>query len=370
MPTLGVEVEVQLIDQKSKDLTPGALPLIAKASRQEELHLKAEMTQAMVEINTEICSTVAEIGASLGSQLSRLRGLAKPEGIEIAISGTHPFQNWRERSIYPTDRYQKILEKFQWLARRLTIFGLHVHVGIPDGERAIAVINALIGYIPHLLALSVSSPFWGGQDTGLASCRVAVFESLPTGGLPYYFVNWKEFQNYFETLKSRQTIQSIKDIYWDIRPHFDFGTIEVRICDGLPTLRETLALTALIQCLVVWIDSQYQKGTRSRQIHMQRYWMAPENKWQAARYGLDGYIQVEGSSERRLIREEVSKLLEVLKPVAVSLQCEKELSDVAAILKSGPGAVRQRKVFSQTQSLVSVVESLIGELKEETSGKP
>lgn len=360
-PTIGVEVEVQLIDPATLDLKPAAVPILQEAKGISSLRVKSELTQAMVEINTDICHTVAEVEQDLQKQFLKLSELAKKCGAELVVSGTHPFQNWRERQIYPTERYRQIIDKFQWVARRLTIFGLHVHIGIKDGDRAIAVINALINYIPHLLALSASSPFWQGYDTGLQSVRVAVFESLPLGGLPYYLVDWKEFQKYFEALSSTGTIQGIKDIYWDIRPHFDFGTVEVRICDGLPTLKETLALAALIQCLVVWIDSQYEAGKRSRQIHMQRYWLAPENKWQAARYGLEGQVITEEGNQRVQLREQVAALLDTLKPVAQSLKCEKELGFVESILRNGPSSVRQRIVFSQTHSLQEVVRSLMKE---------
>lgn len=363
-PTLGVEVEIQLIDQKTKDLTPGALPILQEASKYPQLRAKSEFSQAMVEINTNICETVAQVGDDLKKQIELLRNIARAQGVEIAVSGTHPFQAWWERTIYPSERYQRILEKYQWLARRLTIFGLHVHVGVQDGDRAIALINALINYIPHLLALSASSPFWGGRDTGLSSARPAIFESLPMGGLPYFFVDWKEFQKYFDTMVSTNAIHSIHDIYWDIRPHFNFGTVEVRICDGLSTLRETLALVALIQCLVVWLDNQYEKGTRSRQIHMPRYWVAPENKWQAIRYGLDGDVIVQEGNERRLLKEEVIRLRQELIPIAQSLKCEKELSFVEDILKNGTSTVRQRRVFTEKQSLVAVVENLIEEFKQ------
>lgn len=359
-----MELEIQLIDKATKNLKPQALELLMAASQNPALHLKAEMTQAMVEINTDICETVSDVGKNIKKQIQLLHSIADKKGIDLAISGSHPFQMPWERKIFPADRYLKILEKFQWLVRRLTIFGLHVHVGMPTGERAIHVINGLIGYIPHLLALSASSPFWEGHDTGLASSRVAVFESFPTGGLPYFFVDWNEFQKCFETLKAGGAVTSIKDIYWDIRPHFDFGTVEVRICDGLPTLRDTLGLVALIQCLVVWLDSQYEKGTRPRQVHMQRYWLAPENKWQAARYGLEGEIFVQEGSEKRPIREEIKKLVEILGPVAQSLQCEKELAIVPDILKKGNSTMRQREIFTQTGSFIPVVESLVREFNE------
>lgn len=363
-PTLGAEVEVQLIDRVTKDLSPAAVPILRRASSIEGLCLKSELTSAMVEINTEICGTVKEIGESLSRQLHQLRQIATSQGLKIAVSGTHPFQDWRERKIFPDPRHVGLLEKFQWLARRWTTFGLHVHVGVKSGERAVSIMNAMISYIPHLLALSASSPFWGGIDTGLVSCRAAVTESFPTGGLPYFLPGWKEFEKYFETLKATGAIESIKDLYWDIRPHFDFGTIEVRVFDGIPTLKETLALVALVQSLVVWIDDQLEKGGRTSQIRMQRYWMAPENKWQAVRYGLDGQIITKEGEERRPLREEIEKLLDILKPVAASLGCADELSGVRDILETGPSAVRQRRIFAETESLKAVVEALITELQE------
>ncbi|MDO8494402.1 MAG: glutamate--cysteine ligase [Deltaproteobacteria bacterium] len=363
-PTIGVEVEVQLVDREMFDLVPASPQILQKLkTKAEKEHIKSELTQAMVEINTDISRTVAEVGDGLRAKFDLLRQLAAGQNLEILVAGTHPFQQWREQKVFPSDRYQAIVDKFQWLARRLTIFGLHVHIGIPTGDRAIAVINALINYIPHLLALSASSPFWSATDTGMESCRVAVFESMPTGGLPYFFVDWKEFQRYHKALQETGAIHSIKDIYWDIRPHYDFGTIEVRICDGIPTLQETLGLVALIQCLVVWIDSQYRKGKRSRQIHMQHYWVAPENKWQAARYGLDGNIILAEGKKRKYLREDIADLLETLRPVAKELQCERELAYVEEILKNGPSSTRQRRIYKETGSLTKVVQSLVGELK-------
>lgn len=363
-PTLGVEVEVQLIDKVSKNLNPIAVPLLRDAAAIKDLRLKAELTQAMVEINTEICRTVSEAREDILRQLAVLNSLAAAHGSEIAVSGTHPFQSWRERKIFPDERYFRILDKYQWLARRWTVFAMHVHVGLKSGDRAIHVINALISYIPHLLALSASSPFWGGTDTGLASSRAAVLESFPTGGLPYFFPDWKEFEKYYETLRGTGAIGSIKDIYWDIRPHFDFGTVEIRVCDGIPTIKETMALVALIQCLVVWIDDQFQKGAWSGKVNMKRYWLAPENKWQAIRYGLEGQIVTQDGDTRRPLREEIEKLLETLKPVARSLECEEELDGVKDILATATSAVRQRSVFAKTRSHSAVVEALIRELKE------
>lgn len=362
-PTVGCEIEVQLLDKETLDLKSVAVELLTAAKKMDGLQVKSELTQAMVEITTPVCESIACLRENLQGQFAKLRSVAHDHNVELAISGTHPFAHWRDHKIFPTKRYQQIIDKFQWVARRLNTFGLHVHVGISDGDRAISISNVLINYIPHLLALSTSSPFWNGSDTGMESCRVAIFASFPTGGLPYFFVNWKEFQRYFAALNSTGTIQSIRDIYWDIRPHFDFGTIEVRVCDGVSSLQETLGIAALIQCLVVWIDSQYAQGKRSREIHMQHYWLAPENKWQAARYGLDGQVIVQEGTGRRLLRSHVAELLNTLEPVAKSLKCEKELKYVEEILEKGSSAARQRLIFSKTNSLKTVAASLVKELK-------
>ncbi|MBI2335677.1 MAG: glutamate--cysteine ligase [Deltaproteobacteria bacterium] len=362
-PTLGVELELQLIDRTTKDLASMAPLILSDAAKNPNLNATAELTQGMIEIKTDICQNVKEVGQKLQNQSALIRTLADRRGVEIAIAGTHPFQHWWERKIFPDQRHLGIYEKFQWLARRLTTFGLHVHVGVRNGDRAIHIINSMINYIPHLLALSASSPFWGGRDTGLASCRTAVFESFPTGGLPYFLLDWKEFEKCYNTLLQTGAIGGIKDLYWDIRPHFDFGTVEVRICDGVPTLKETLALAALIQCLIVWIDDQFEKGKRSRKVVMPRYWLAPENKWQAARYGIEGRIINPESWQTCTIKEEIEKLLELLKPVSASLGCGKELASVSDILHVGSSSLRQRKVFQQTQSLPAVVSALISELK-------
>lgn len=365
-PTVGCEVEIQLLDRETLNMKPAAVALLESAKKSDGLRLKAELTQAMVEINTPVCSSIAELGDNLKTQFGKLRAVAAEHGVELAISGTHPFAHWRDGKIFPDTRYQQIIEKFQWVARRLNTFGLHVHVGVENGDRAIAIMNVLINYIPHLLALSTSSPFWNGQDTGMESCRVAIFASFPTGGLPYFFVNWEEFQRYFAALNSTGTVQSVRDLYWDIRPHFDFGTIEVRVCDGVSSLKETLGIAALIQCLIVWIDSQYRKGVRSREIHMQHYWVAPENKWQAARYGLDGQIVVQEGIGRRPLRSHLAELLVTLAPTAQVLGCERELKYVEEILQEGSSAARQRMIFSKGSSLKAVTEALVKEFKDST----
>ena len=218
-----------------------------------------------------------------------------------------------------------LVDRCQWPARRLMIFGLHVHVGIESGEKAIAVFNSLTTYLPHLLALSASSPFFNSQDTGLTSCRVKVFESLPTAGLPYRLLNWGEFQRLMTTLVNARAIESIREVWWDVRPHPEFGTVEVRICDGLPTLDDIVAMTAMIQALVVWLGEQYDEGSY---LPLQRYWIVRENKWRAARWALDADLIVDEDGRLERLSDGVERLLEALDPVAARLGSSAEIGRI------------------------------------------
>ncbi len=360
-PTLGVEIELQLIDPETRDLCPLSVQLLSECSKRQIGHVKAEITQSMIEIDTAICEDVKECRQSLEATINALRPIVKQLGIELCVSGTHPFQRWTERKIYPTERYIYLLDKFKWLARRLTVYGVHVHVGVESGERAIAISNALIRYLPHMLALSASSPYWESVDTGMHSCRAGVMESFPISGLPYYFPSWSEFENYCEVLTRSTAITSLKDLYWFIRPNPTFGTLEFRICDGMPTLTETMALVAFIQTLVVWVDRGLADGSRSKAIQMQRYWIAPENQWVAARDGLEAMVIINDDGERRRLGDDVLNLLDKIAPVARSLNNAQELEYLKQIIKNGSSASRQRRVYQEKQNLQDVVDSLVNE---------
>jgi carboxylate-amine ligase len=362
-PSIGVEIELQLIDPETRDLVPGSVQLLKRCAEKGIVRVKAEITQSMVEVDTEATDDVKQCRSHLEKRLNQLRTVADELGMALSVSGTHPFQRWTERKIYPNERYIYLLDKFQWLARRLTVYGVHVHVGVESGEKAIAISNAAIKYLPHLLALSASSPFWEGIDTGMYSCRVGVMESFPIAGLPYYFVNWKEFEAYCDILQRANAIASLKDLYWFVRPSPAYGTLEFRICDGLPTISETMAVTALIQCLVVWINEELNKGTRSKAIRMHRYWIAPENQWVAARNGLEGMIIINEEGDRRKIGDDVLDLVEKLTPVAERLNCIEELRFVEQIVMRGASTTRQRAVYSEAHDLRSVVDSLVNELR-------
>ena len=277
-------------------------------------------------------------------------------------AGTHPFTDWQSQLISPKERYLELVERMQWMARRMQIFGVHVHVGVRAPEKAIPIVNALCQYIPHFLALSSSSPFWVGCDTGLASSRTKIFEGMPTAGLPYQLADWAEFEEYMETLISTKSIESVREVWWDVRPHPDFGTVELRICDGLPTLDEIGAVAALAQCLVEQFDTQLDRGYT---LPTPASWVLRENKWRASRYGLDADIVVDEKGTVRPVRQAIVELVEELRPTAKRLGCEAELADVLRVLEVGASYQRQRAVAAAHDGdLQPVVDSLLAEMRD------
>jgi carboxylate-amine ligase len=241
------------------------------------------------------------------------------------------------------------------------IFGLHVHVGVPSGEKAIAVFNTLSNYLPHLLALSASSPFFNNSETGLASTRVKIFETLPTAGLPYRLLNWAEFQRFMITLVNAKAIESIREVWWDIRPHPGFGTVELRVCDGLPTLDETLAIASFIQALVVWLGELYDEGVY---LPTHRHWIIRENKWRSARWSIDAEIITDDDGNLKSLAEDIDELVDKLTPVAKRLNGYEELKSVRNILSNGPSFKRQKKCFADTGDYKQVMQYLVDELRD------
>jgi carboxylate-amine ligase len=281
-------------------------------------------------------------------------------GLELLCAGTHPFANWAEQDITPNERYHRLVDEVQWPARRMAIFGIHTHVGVRSGEKAVAIANALTGYIPHFLALSASSPWFEGRDTGLASSRTKVFEGLPTAGLPQLLGSWVEFQELMRTLISAKAISSIREIWWDIRPHPNFGTVELRICDGIPTMTEITTIAALAQSLVEWMDSLIDRGYT---LPCPKAWIVGQNKWRAARHGVDAEQIVDDQGRLAPLRDAIVDLVDELSPIAARLDCEGELRHALEILEYGPSYLRQRRWVDAGATLVDVVDGLIEELR-------
>jgi len=363
--SLGVEWELELVDRETRQLTSGASQILeAMSPGAEHPKAKYELLESTIEVITGVCGTVAEATADLAATVAEVSGQAERRGLGLMCSGTHPITDWQTQQISPNPRYAKLVEDMQWLARRLQIFGVHVHVGVRSPEKAIAIVNALTAYVPHFLALSASSPYWVGADTGLASSRSKVFEGLPTAGLPYQLSGWPQFEEYMETLISTGTIGSIKEVWWDIRPHPTYGTVELRICDGLPTLREVGMVAALSQCLVDSLDREIDKGYT---LPTPKGWVVKENKWRAARYGLDAHI-IQGEADTQPLRVAIEELVHDLMPTSERLGCAEELGHVREVLDAGASYQRQRAVAAASGGdLTAVVDSL---LEEFAKGRP
>ena len=362
--SLGVEVELEIVDRQSRELASAATGILQElgAGHPEGDHPKAkhELFECTVEIITGICATVAEAKDDLGATLKEVAAAAERRGLALICSGTHPFSDWHHQRISPDPRYHRLVDEMQWMAQRLQIFGVHYHVGVRSAEKSIAIANALTAYIPHFLALSASSPYWSGRDTGLASSRTKVFEGLPTAGLPYRLDDWSEFEHFMDTLVNANAITSIREVWWDIRPHPDFGTVELRICDGIPTLREVAGLAALAQSLVEWLDTLVDRGYT---LPVPREWTMRVNKWRAARHGIDADIIGDDQGTRVPVGQAIRELIEELSPVASRLGCLDELESNIEVLDHGPSYLRQRRVVEGGGTMQDVVDSLIREME-------
>lgn len=363
--SLGVEWELELVDLETRELRSGASQILAEicpAGLDAHPKAKHELLESTVEVITGICSTVAEAREDLATTIKEVREAAANLDLGLMCSGTHPFTDWATQKISPNPRYDALVESMQWLARRLQIFGVHVHVGVRAPEKVIPIVNALTQYIPHFLALSASSPYWIGEDTGLASARSKVFESLPTAGLPYQLSGWDQFESYMNTLISTHTIQSIREVWWDIRPHPDFGTVELRICDGLPTYDEIAAIAALSQSLVERLDRELDRGYT---LPVPTSWVLGENKWRAARYGLDAEIIADDRGTVVPMKHAILDLVEDLMPTARRLDCAEELAGVERIINVGASYQRQRAVAAANNGdLTKVVDALLAEMRD------
>jgi glutamate---cysteine ligase / carboxylate-amine ligase len=361
--SLGVEWELELVDLETRQLASASDDLLAAISPDGE-HPKAkhELLQSCVEVITGICQTVAQAREDLAHTVAEVTKAADERNLGVMCSGTHPITDWATQRITDNARYALLVERNQWMARQLQIFGVHVHVGVRAPDKAMPIVNGLLSYLPHFLALSASSPYWIGSDTGLASYRSKVFEALPTAGLPYQLSGWHEFEKYMEALISSHAIESVREVWWDIRPHPGFGTVELRICDGLPTLDEIVCVAALAQCLVERFDRQLDHGYT---LPEPRPWLVRENKWRAARYGLDAEIVVDNSGSVQPVTEAITDLVDDLLPIARRLDCERELESIPRLIQRGASYQRQRAVAAANNGdLAAVVDSLIAEMRD------
>ncbi len=354
-----MEWEFALVDKATGDLSNEAAAVIADVG--ESPHVHKELLRNTIEVVTGICDTVPEAMADLRSTLISAHDIVTDRGMELFCAGTHPFAEWSAQKLTDAPRYAELIKRTQWWGRQMLIWGVHVHVGISSAHKVMPIISSLLNHYPHLLALSASSPFWSGEDTGYASNRSMMFQQLPTAGLPFQFQTWREFEQFVHDQKTTGIIDHINEIRWDIRPSPHLGTVEVRIFDGVSNLRELSALVALTHCLIVDLDRRLDAG---EELPVMPPWHVQENKWRAARYGLDAIIILDADSNERLVTEDLDDLLTRLEPVAESLDCASELAAVADIPRRGASYQRQRRVAEANDGdLRAVVDALVGELE-------
>jgi carboxylate-amine ligase len=361
--SVGIEWELALVDASTGDLVQAAddvLAAVRPAGADGHPQIHRELLLNTVELVTGVCATVPQAVQDLSASLDEVRAAAEPLGVQVFSAGTHPFAHWREQRVTPGERYATLIDRTQWWGRQMLVYGVHVHVGMPDPDRVLPVLNALLRFFPHLQALSASSPFWGGQDTGYASNRALMFQQLPTAGLPFQFDTWPQFEAYLRDMFTTGVIEHYKDVRWDVRPSPELGTLEVRICDGMPTLAEVAATSALTHCLIVDLDERLAAG---ESLPVLPPWHVQENKWRSARYGLDAIVITDAASTERHIVDDLADLLARLAPVAQRLGCSAQLASVADIVTTGASYQRQLAVARRSGGdLAEVVRSLVAEM--------
>jgi carboxylate-amine ligase len=357
--TLGIEEEYQTIDPVTRDLRSHIQSqIIAQGRMRLQERVKPEMHGSVVEVGTGICRTIAEARDEVFELRRQMVRLAEDNNLRLAAAGTHPFADWKTQDIFPDDRYKTIVEDMQQVARANLIFGLHVHVGIDDRETTIHLMNAARYFLPHILALSVNSPFWKGFNTGLKSYRCKVFDKFPRTNIPDYFQSYGEYENFVNLLIKTKSIDNAKKIWWDIRPHPHFPTLEFRICDMPMRLEETIAIAALCQAVIAKLYQLHERNLSFRQYNRA---LIMENKWRAARYGLDGKLIDFGKQEEIPFRQLIAEILEFVSDVVEELGSQGEIAYIGRILEEGNGADRQLRVFQETKDLKAVVDYMITE---------
>jgi len=359
--TIGVEEEFQIIDPTTWELRSHVSELIASGTASLGDQIKQEMHQSIVEVGTKVCADVAELRQQIVTIRGDLAAAAERVGLAVAAAGTHPSAQWVDQLITPGERYENIVHELQQLARSLLIFGLPVHVAMPDKHATIDIMNAARYFLPHVLALSTSSPFWAGRETGLKSYRTAIFRRFPRTGVPDHFGSWGEYESYIDLLVDLHCIDNGKKIWWDLRPHPTFGTLEFRICDVPTRIDETICLAAIMQAVVVKLHRLYTKNMGFR---LYRRALIEENKWRAARWGIDGNLIDFGKREEVPMRDLALELVEFVDDVVDELGSRREVSYVHTILREGTSADRQLRVFRETGSLQAVTQHVVQETRQ------
>ncbi len=362
--TVGVEWEIALVDRDTGDLVQSAdtvLAALGPGDGSEHPQITHELLLNTVELVSGVHERVPDAVADLSGLIDLVRSVTDPMGVELMCAGTHPFAQWFDQRPTPSERYDHLLERTQWWGRQMLIWGVHVHVGVERRDKVLPILNGLLTYYPHLQALSASSPFWAGVATGYASNRALMFQQLPTAGLPWQLRRWEDYEGYVDDLITTEVIRDYTEVRWDVRPSPHWGTVEMRACDGVSTTTELGALAALIHCLVERMSSQLDRGEVPLVLQP---WFVRENKWRAARYGIDADIILGPQGAQGNVADGIRSLVTELAPIADRLGCPEELADVERILDAGVSYQRQLAVAEANGgSLPAVVSSLAKELR-------
>jgi len=358
-PTLGVELELFTVNKDNYSLCNGAPDILNNFK--DNIFVKEELLQCIVEITSDVCNSVDEIYNDLRLKIDEVIHYSNSINIALLSMPIHPFSRVSDQSVSNNVRYIDFLERMQWPLRRLLITGIHVHVGVNTGEMAIAVVNGMRRYIPHLIALSANSPYFEGEKTGLASTRTKIFEGLPNTGIPVKLTNYSDFQKLMRTLITAKSIESVREIWWDIRPHPGYGTVEIRVCDSIPDLINIKDLTALIQALVVGLCNHYQNGTQLAYLDS---WIINENKWRATRYGLDAQLITDLEGNQIPITNEIISTIITLEPEIDSLNLGESIDRVLDRINSHHSYYKEQiKLFEKSKDFTEIIKKNIEDLK-------
>ena len=357
--SIGVELELQVLDASTLLLTPRANNIIEYCKNKR---LEHEFFQSTLEITTSIGNGVSEIEKDLKNSINEVSMAAAELSLKLGSTGTHPLADYRERLITPSPRYHQLIDRNQWIIRRMAVYGMHIHLGMTSGDSCMRYNYFFMHFLPHILALSGSSPFWQGKYTGLSSCRPTTYEALPTAGMPYLVKDWKGFQSLYHFLTKANSITSMKDIWWDLRPSPEYGTLELRFCDEPATLYEAVGIISFVHLLAHWFSEHEEEWTTS---HAQlKQWIFRENKWRAIRYGLDADIIVSSHGKTKSLRKDILRWVDILAPYAQRLNNVAFLSRINEIVAKGNSACRQHRVFQNTNDVAAVVKHNVKEFEE------
>jgi len=356
--TLGIEEEFQIVDESTRELKSHMSKIIEGGKTLLHERIKEEMHQSVVEMGTNVCENIHHARDEVSYLRTQLIQLAKKQGFNVSAAGTHPFSHWRDQPITVNPRYDEIINEMKDVARSNLIFGMHVHVGIPSRDEGLQIMNVARYFIPHIYALSTNSPFWLGRDTGFKSYRSKIFDKFPRTGIPEHFTSVAEYDSYVNLLIKTKSIDNSKKIWWDIRLHPFYPTVEFRMCDMLMTVDEVCCVAALMQCIIAKIYKLHQKNLSFRTY---RRMLINENKWRAARYGIEAKLIDFGKEEEVPFSNLINELLEFIDDVVDELGCRNEVNYVFQMMAQGTGADRQLKIYKQTNDFTKVVDYTVSQ---------